>query len=93
VAGLARYYQIACLDLRNTTRPYDPKKSHSDWTRNGEQVSKDCARRVMELWLGWQLSRLLAQSAFLSAVRCLTNRVDRAGKPGAASRNIPITGT
>jgi hypothetical protein len=28
------------LSLRNTTKPYESKKSHHDWTRNGEQVSR-----------------------------------------------------
>ena len=28
-----------CLDLRNSTRPHEPKKSHHDGTRNGEQIS------------------------------------------------------
>ncbi len=66
--------------------------------RCGLSDAKVCAanlstRATVALWSSWYCGWPFKALADSPVVGCLADRVDRAGKPGAASCNIPMTGT
>jgi hypothetical protein len=65
------------LSLRNTTKPYESKKSHHDWTRNGEQVSRRFG--IGRIRMPPTAMTNLSASAGVSCPRCHTRATQSSG--------------